>query len=74
MKEYKRQKAFAEEQYASLLEKVKFHNDHLRAVDAWFAQLLDEVRLLAHQTLPHSPPPADAASGTQPSPHPRVGL
>lgn len=52
MKEYKRQRKDLEEQVSELQKRCEYHDDHLRAVDAWFAQLLDEVRITAGQMLP----------------------
>ncbi|KAI7109080.1 hypothetical protein KC316_g20207, partial [Hortaea werneckii] len=63
MKEYKRQKKDFEDQYNSLLSKSKFHDEHLRTIDAWFSQLLDEVRILAAQTLPAPSAGQDAEKG-----------
>ena len=60
MKEYKRQKKDADDQLADLHKKTKYHNDHLRTIDAWFAQLLDEVRVLASESL--APPSLDATT------------
>jgi E3 ubiquitin-protein ligase BRE1 len=58
MKEYKRQRKDLEEQLADLQKKCQFHNDHLRVIDAWFSQLLDEVRTFVSETLPTPPPSA----------------
>ena len=58
MKEYKRQKRDFEDQYNQLLARCKYHDEHLRAVDGWFAQLLDEVRTAAGHTFPTPPPSA----------------
>jgi E3 ubiquitin-protein ligase BRE1 len=69
MKEYKRQRKDFEEQVNELQRKCQHHDDHLRTIDAWFAQLLDEVRVLASQMLPTPPPSASSASG-MPDPHP----
>lgn len=55
MKEYKRQKKDFEDQYNSLLAKCRFHDEHLRTIDAWFSQLLDEIRTRARQSLPDPP-------------------
>ena len=66
MKEYKRQKRDLEEQYSDLAKRTKFHDDHLRAIDAWFAQLLDEVRMIAGQAVPTPPPSASSTAGTSP--------
>jgi len=63
MKEYKRLKKDFEERYTELSNKCLFHDDHLRTIDAWFAQLLDEVRLIAAQTLPTPPPSATSVNG-----------
>ncbi|KAK4501521.1 hypothetical protein PRZ48_007330 [Zasmidium cellare] len=65
MKEYKRQKKDADEQLSELQKKTKHHNDHLRTIDAWFAQLLDEVRVLASQSLPTPPPSATSSTGEE---------
>ncbi|KAK4543143.1 hypothetical protein LTR36_005921 [Oleoguttula mirabilis] len=63
MKEYKRQKKDYEDSYNDLVKKCKYHDDHLRTIDAWFAQLLDEVRVLAGQAIPTPPPSATFISG-----------
>ncbi|KAF2766703.1 BRE1-domain-containing protein [Teratosphaeria nubilosa] len=62
MKEYKRQQRIAEEQYTQLRDQCKHHDDHLRTIDAWFAQLLDEVRVIAGQSLPTPPPSATSTT------------
>ena len=63
MNEYKRQKKHFEAQCNELLKKSEYHDDHLRAIDAWFAQLLDEARILAADTLPTPPPSASSQAG-----------
>jgi E3 ubiquitin-protein ligase BRE1 len=63
MKEYKRQKKDAEDQYSELQKKTRWHDDHLRTIDAWFAQLLDEVRVIASEVLPTPPPSASSTTG-----------
>ena len=65
MKDYKRQKKDLEEQVGDMQKKCQHHDQHLRTIDAWFAQLLDEVRLLAAQQLPTPPPSASSTNGTQ---------
>ena len=70
MKEYKRQRKDFEEQVNDLQKKCQFHDDHLRTIDAWFAQLLDEVRVLASQMLPTPPPSASTTDGMPILPHP----
>jgi len=63
MNEYKRQKKHFEAQVTELLKKSEYHDDHLRTIDAWFAQLLDETRILAVDTLPTPPPSASSQAG-----------
>ncbi|KKY20516.1 putative e3 ubiquitin-protein ligase bre1 [Diplodia seriata] len=52
--EYKRRKADLEERLADLETQSKYHDDHLRIIDLWFSQLIDEVAVLANETLPIS--------------------
>lgn len=63
MKEYKRQKKDAEEQLSELKQKEVYHHDHIRICDAWLAQLVDEIRVLASETLPTPPPSATSPPG-----------
>ena len=63
MKEYKRQKKDADERLSELQQRTKYHDEHLRALDGWFAQLLDEVRVLASEMLPTPPPSATSSTG-----------
>ena len=68
MNEYKREQKYWQKEYTKLSEKLTHHDDHLRTIDAWFSQLLDEVRILAADTLPTPPTSATSASGmTYPS-------
>lgn len=60
MKDYKRQKRDFEAQLRDLQKKCQYHDDHLRTIDAWWAQLLDEVRVLSGEMLP-TPPPSDSS-------------
>ncbi|KAL7267976.1 E3 ubiquitin-protein ligase bre1 [Rhizina undulata] len=46
MQEYKRERNVLETQLEELSKKATYHDDHLRIIDAWWSQLLDEVRLL----------------------------
>lgn len=70
MKEYKRQKKDADERLAELQQRTKYHDEHLRTIDGWFAQLLDEVRVLAAEMLPTPPPSATSSTGmTSPAHH-----
>ncbi|MCJ1406476.1 E3 ubiquitin-protein ligase bre1 [Ptychographa xylographoides] len=54
MQEYKRERNTLESRLNELSKRAMHHDDHLRAIDAWFAQLLDEVRLLVAKTNSHS--------------------
>ena len=63
MKEYKRHKKDLEEQVSTLQDRCQYHDDHLRTIDAWFAQMLDEVRILVLKSLPTPPPSASPHSG-----------
>ncbi|KAF2490537.1 BRE1-domain-containing protein [Lophium mytilinum] len=50
MKEYKREKVALENQVANMEKRSAYHDDHLRIIDVWFSQLVDEVRILANDT------------------------
>jgi E3 ubiquitin-protein ligase BRE1 len=63
MNEYKREQKYWQKEFTKLSEKLTHHDDHLRTIDAWFSQLLDEVRILAADTLPTPPTSATSASG-----------
>lgn len=63
MKEYKRQKKDAEDRFLELNQKTQHLDVHLRVTDAWWTQLLDELRVLASQMLPTPPPSATPAAG-----------
>jgi len=67
MNEYKREQKYWQKEYTKLSDKLTHHDEHLRTIDAWFSQLLDEVRILASDTLPTPPPSAPSASGMTPS-------
>lgn len=69
LKEYKRVKRDAEEQLAELQRKARYHDDHLRILDAWWSQLLDEIRLRIGDELPTPPPSATSAVGMIPLLH-----
>ena len=66
MKAYKREKKDLEEQVNDMQRKSQFHDNHLRTIDAWFGQLLDEVRVMASQLLPTPPPSASDHTGMRP--------
>jgi len=70
MKQYKREKKDFEDKCNELVKKCKYHDDHLRSIDAWFAQMLDEVRVLAGEALHTPPPSATSTSGMSSTPIP----
>ncbi len=47
MQEYKREKNTLESQLKEMRKRARFHDDHLRAIDSWFKQLIDEVKMMA---------------------------
>ncbi|KAI9818534.1 MAG: E3 ubiquitin-protein ligase bre1 [Pycnora praestabilis] len=47
MQEYKRERNTLEGKLSEMAKKSAYHDDHLRIIDAWFKQVIDEVRLLA---------------------------
>lgn len=54
MTEYKREKALLESELKDVRKRSVDHDDHLRVVDAWWSQLLDEVTLLTKNSAPSS--------------------
>ncbi|KAI9763095.1 MAG: E3 ubiquitin-protein ligase bre1 [Candelina submexicana] len=54
MQEYKREKQTLESRIKDMSERALYHDDHLRIVDAWFKQLLDEVKILAGHATPET--------------------
>ncbi len=74
MLEYKREKNTLEGQLKEMRKKARYHDDHLRAIDSWFKQLIDEVKSMAQadededmdlETLPSSLLFADQSSFEQ---------
>ncbi|KAK5116766.1 hypothetical protein LTR62_007440 [Meristemomyces frigidus] len=65
MKDYKRQRNLLEEELNEVKNKSRHHDDHLRIIDAWFAQLLDEVRVIARQSIATPPPSATSRPGEE---------
>ncbi|KAI1328403.1 E3 ubiquitin-protein ligase-like protein [Xylariaceae sp. FL0255] len=53
MLEYKREKATLETQLEELNKRCMYHDDHMRVVDAWWIQVLQEVSLLANGSVPY---------------------
>ncbi|EEH16818.2 E3 ubiquitin-protein ligase bre1 [Paracoccidioides brasiliensis Pb03] len=46
MQEYKREKSMLEVRLKEISKTTEYQNDHLRIIDAWFKQLIDEVQLM----------------------------
>jgi len=46
MREYKREKERLESQLSELEKSSKHYQDHLLIIDAWFGQMIDEIRIL----------------------------
>ncbi|KAL8805895.1 MAG: hypothetical protein Q9182_001676 [Xanthomendoza sp. 2 TL-2023] len=53
MQEKKRECNTLETENRALRKTSEFHDDHIRAIDAWFTQLLDEISLLANRADRH---------------------
>ncbi|KAF1915741.1 BRE1 E3 ubiquitin ligase-domain-containing protein [Ampelomyces quisqualis] len=51
MREYKREKTSVETQLHDLEGRSRYHDDHLRTIDAWFDQLVDEIQVLSGEKL-----------------------
>src|ERR1700753_1561379 len=49
MQEYKREKNTLEGQLKEMRKKARYHDDHLRIIDAWVQQVIDEVKLVAKE-------------------------
>jgi len=46
MQEYKREKNALESQLKEMRKKSRYHDDHLRIIDSWFQQVIDEVKVI----------------------------
>ncbi|KAF2999357.1 E3 ubiquitin-protein ligase bre1 [Curvularia kusanoi] len=51
MREYKREKATLEAQLNEVEKRSRFHDEELRTIDAWFDQLIDEIKILSGERL-----------------------
>ncbi|KAF9733570.1 BRE1 E3 ubiquitin ligase [Paraphaeosphaeria minitans] len=60
MREYKREKATIESQLAEIENRSQHHDDHLRTIDIWFDQLIDEIKILSGEKLPTAHQDAEA--------------
>ncbi|KAL4759949.1 E3 ubiquitin-protein ligase BRE1 [Aspergillus foveolatus] len=54
MQEYKRDKVSLEAKLKESAKATAYHGDHLRVIDAWYNQLIDEVKLLLGSPDEHS--------------------
>ncbi|KAG6012564.1 E3 ubiquitin-protein ligase bre1 [Claviceps lovelessii] len=59
MQEYSRKAATAESRLEELHKRCVHHDDHLRIIDAWWRQLLEEVELLAEAQISDNTAPSD---------------
>ncbi|KAI9683104.1 MAG: hypothetical protein M1829_005895 [Trizodia sp. TS-e1964] len=50
MQEYKRDRNTLEDRLNEITERSKFHDDHLRVIDAWWKQMLQELKVLAQDS------------------------
>ncbi|QDS69896.1 hypothetical protein FKW77_000835 [Venturia effusa] len=62
LKELKREKQQLEQRVEVLEKSSTYHDDHLRSIDGWWEQLMDEVRLLVNETPPENHSPAKISS------------
>ena len=49
MQEYKREKNTFEAHLKEMRKKARYHDDHLRIIDSWFQQVIDEVKVIAKE-------------------------
>ncbi|KAI8677092.1 E3 ubiquitin protein ligase [Fusarium sp. Ph1] len=75
MQEYSRKAATYESRLEELHKRSVHHDDHLRIIDAWWRQVLEEIELLADSDTtsstpsgmnPHNPHPTSADSAAEP--------
>ncbi|EGX94118.1 ubiquitin ligase protein BRE1 [Cordyceps militaris CM01] len=52
MQEYSRRAATAESRLEEVHKRAVHHDDHIRIIDAWWQQVLDEIELLADASIP----------------------
>ncbi|KAI0105502.1 hypothetical protein GGR51DRAFT_191318 [Nemania sp. FL0031] len=65
MLEYKREKTTLEARLEELNKRSTYHDNHLRVMDAWWIQLLQEVSILANASLPFQDDTEDRPFPTQ---------
>lgn len=47
MKEYQRERNDLQSQVKEINRRALYHDDHIRLIDSWFSQLLDEISVLS---------------------------
>ncbi|KAI0481716.1 ubiquitin ligase protein BRE1 [Xylaria cf. heliscus] len=65
MLEYKREKTTLEARLDELDKRSTYHDDHIRVMDAWWIQLLQEVSVLANGSIPFQDESEDRPFPTQ---------
>lgn len=55
MQEYSRRATTAESRLEEIHKRSVHHDDHLRVVDAWWNQVLEEMELLVESKVPSKP-------------------
>ncbi|KAJ4302604.1 E3 ubiquitin-protein ligase bre1 [Kalmusia sp. IMI 367209] len=66
MREYKREKATIESQLSEIEKRSQYHDDHLRTIDIWFDQLIDEIKIMSGEKLPPAQQNDTIASSNMP--------
>lgn len=54
MREFKREKTTLESQLSEVEKRAAYHDDHIRTLDKWFDQLIDEIKIRTPGQLPAS--------------------
>ncbi|KAI5296201.1 E3 ubiquitin-protein ligase bre1 [Ascosphaera acerosa] len=67
MHEYKRERNTLEARVKELEKSAAFHDEHLRVIDAWLKQLIDEVRVMLHHTTDMPSDQGDSSASTFPT-------
>ena len=47
MQEYRKEKQIVDDQLKQAEKKALYHDDHLRIIDAWFQEMIDELKIMA---------------------------
>lgn len=61
LQDYKRRGNSSQEQLEKLQRSAQYHDDHLRIVDVWWDQLLDEIGMISRTQLPHEEQHSDGS-------------